>query len=310
MKIAAPLAYCGPLASPANLVSMAVRAETLGYDFVWMGEHIYYPKAMKGRYPYTVDGSLPITPRFDYFEILTSFAFLAARTSRLRFHTNILMPAIRSPFLAAKQIATLDSLSGGRVTVALGLGWMIDEYELVGTPWRERGKYLDEWIVAIRAFMAGAPFEGRYFRFEEGWFEPKPSMMPFPFWIGGDSDAAVRRAAQLGQGWEPVGPADIAEKCLWLHERLERITEMRADGPQQGAPFHVLTSCGYQGTGRGANAIRAAKSRLQDDIGHLAEAGVDHLIVRFNELNADDLEQVMDEAEWFAQDLLPWAQGL
>jgi probable F420-dependent oxidoreductase len=307
MKIAGPFPFSGPLATRDTVAEVAKTVERLGYDFIWMGEHIYYPKVMRGKYPYTKDGSLPVQPVYNYFEIVTTLTWVAAHTSRLRLHTNILMPAVRSPFLAAKQLATLDYLSGGRLNLALGLGWMIDEYELVGTPWSERGRYLDEWIVALRAYMAGEAFAGDYFRFEEAWFEPKPAQDPLPIWIGGDSDAAVKRAATLGTGWEPVGPGDAREKSAWLKPRLQRIAELRG-GAMDG--FGVLTSCGYQGVEQGASAWRAAKGRLMDQIGVLAEAGVTHLIVRFNELNAPELGPIMDEAQWFAEDLLPWARGL
>ena len=209
MKIAGPFPFSGPLATRENIGAVARTVEAMGYDFVWMGEHIYYPKQMKAKYPYTPDGSLPVQPSYNYFEIVTTLTFVAAQTTTLGLHTNVLLPAIRSPYLAAKQLATLDYLSGGRLNVALGLGWMTDEYELVGTPWSERGRYLDEWIRAVRAFIAGKPFAGAYFGFEEGWFEPKPVRGSLPFWIGGDSDAAVRRAAELGSGWEPVGPGDV-----------------------------------------------------------------------------------------------------
>jgi probable F420-dependent oxidoreductase len=310
MKIAGPFPYSGPLATRENVAGVARAVEAMGYDFIWMGEHIYYPKQMKAKYPYTPDGSLPIQPTCNYFEIVTALTYVAALTTKLRLHTNILMPAIRSPFLAAKQLATLDYLSEGRLNVALGLGWMSDEYELVGTPWKERGRYLNEWIVAICAFMAGEAFAGDYFSFGEAWFEPKPVQKPLPFWIGGDSDAAVVRAAELGDGWEPVGPGDAGEKSAWLAERLGRIAEIRAGRGLGMDGFSVMTSCGYQGVERGASAWRAAKDQLQAQIGQLAEAGVSHLIVRFNELNAAELQPVMDEAQWFAEELLPWAHAL
>lgn len=310
MKIGGPFAYCGKLATRENVPLMARRAEALGFDFIWIGEHVYYPKEMKGKYPYTPDGSLPINPTDNYFEITTTLSYVAACTTTLTLQTNILLPAVRSPFLAAKQLATLDYLSNGRLRLGLGLGWMVDEYELVGVEWKKRGRYMDEWIIAIRAFMAGAAFEGEFFRFGEAWFEPRPVQAPLPFWIGGDSDAAVARAARLGQGWEPVGPSDPTEKGPWIRERLARIAEARAGRGEDMQGFGVLTSLGYQGVGQGGNRLRDHKQALLDGIGALGEAGVTHLILRFNELNATELGPVMEEAAWAAEEILPAARSL
>lgn len=310
MEIGGPFAFCGPLATRDNLATMARRVEDLGFDFVWMGEHIYYPTQMKAKYPYTADGRLPINPTHNYFEITATLAFVAALTTRLKLHTSILMPALRSPYLAAKQLATIDYFSNGRLNVGLGLGWMTDEYDLMGVPWKERGKYLDEWIVAIRAYMAGQAFRGKFFNFEEGFFQPKPSQTPMPFWIGGDSDAAVNRAAVLGQGWRPVGPADIDAKCLWLKERIARIGEIRAARGESMAGFGLSAPCGELKVNEGAAILRVAKSQLMDNLGKLAQAGATHVTVHFNDLNAPELQPVLDEAQWVSEEILPFAKGL
>src|SRR5438046_132277 len=120
MKVGGPFAFSGPLATRANVLETVRRLEELGFDHVWMGEHIYHPRAMTEPYPYTSDGRLPYDPVENFLEIVSTYAFAAAVTKTLRLHTNILIPAMRQPFLAAKQLATLDYLSDGRLNVGVG----------------------------------------------------------------------------------------------------------------------------------------------------------------------------------------------
>src|SRR5438045_1744 len=110
MKVGGPFAFCGPLATGENVLATVRRLELLGFDHVWMGEHVYHPKVMSEPYPYTPDGVLPYDPRDNFLEMVSTYSFVAAVTTTLRLHSNIMIPAMRQPFLAAKQLATLDYL--------------------------------------------------------------------------------------------------------------------------------------------------------------------------------------------------------
>ncbi|MET0163412.1 MAG: TIGR03619 family F420-dependent LLM class oxidoreductase [Steroidobacteraceae bacterium] len=302
MKVGGPFAFSGALATRANILTTVARLEQLGFDHIWMGEHIYHPKVMSEPYPHTADGRLPYDPEENFLEIVSTYSFVAAATTTLRLHTNILMPAMRQPFLAAKQLSTLDYLSTGRLDLGLGLGWMPEEYALAGVPWKTRGRYLDEWILAIRAYMAGEAFEGRFYRFREGFFAPMPVQSPLPIWIGGDSDAAMQRAARLGQGWQPVGPRDAFVRATWLEPRLAKIAEARSAQGKDMSDFSVMTSFAFD---------RREPARMLDELSRLAHAGVTHVNVRFGELSTTDpLERVLDDAAWIAAELMPSARCL
>ena len=296
MKVGGPFAFSGPLATRDNILSTVGHLEQLGFDHVWMGEHVYHPREMSQPYPYTLDGHLPYDPDENFLEIVTTYGFVAAVTDRLRLHTNILMPAMRQPFLAGMHLATLDYLSQGRLNVGVGLGWMPEEYALAGVPWTARGVYLDEWILAVRAFMNGEAFEGRFYRFREGHFAPRPVQRPFPIWIGGDSDAAVRRAALLGDGWQPVGPVNAIERAAWLRPRLSRIAELRDSQGRDTTRFPIMTGFAFD---------RSELARTLDGLAAPADSGVTHINVRFGELNtAAPLSSIFDDAAWVAHHIV------
>jgi probable F420-dependent oxidoreductase len=209
------------------------RAEAAGFESVWGGEHVIMPDSIASKYPYTPDGKIPAEPETPIPDPLIWLAFAAAAAPSLRLGTCILIVPQRNPLILAKELATLDQLSGGRVELGLGVGWMKEEFEALGVPWERRGARNDEYIEAMRALWAGphAEYHGEFVDFEPVTCSPRPLNGNIPVIVGGDSEAAVRRAARLADGYFP-GEGD-AERLGQLITRVKQAAEDAGRDPQQ-----------------------------------------------------------------------------
>jgi probable F420-dependent oxidoreductase len=209
MQIGFNLPLSGPLSAPDILGRLAVEGEAIGFDYIALSDHIVEPRDIHARYPYSDTGEFPKGSRGDRHEQLASMAYLAGKTSRIRFLTSVMVVPHRPAVLTAKFLSTIDVLSGGRVMVGVGAGWLEEEFEAIGAPpFAERGKVTDEYLAAFRELWTKPDphFDGRFVRFANVMFEPKPVQKPHPpLWIGGESGPALRRAAKLGDGWYPIG---------------------------------------------------------------------------------------------------------
>jgi probable F420-dependent oxidoreductase len=200
-----------------QLAKITDVAEELGFDGVWPLDHVLVGPDLKDVYPWVI-------------EPLTLLAYLAARTSRIRLGTSVIVLGMRNPFVVAKQAATVDVLSNGRFTLGLGAGYSEPEFRNVGASgvWHTRGKRLDEAIRLFRHLWSGAkgPFDGQFYRYEEGYFNPLPPQRErLPIMIGGNSDAAIKRAATLGDIWQStrLKPEEFGAKA----EQLRRYANGR-----------------------------------------------------------------------------------
>lgn len=200
---------------PAALVDIAVLAEDLGFDSIWTSEHLMHVSYVRARL-----GDRP------YFHPLAALSYMAAKTSRIRLGTSVLILPFHHPFDVAKYVATLDQFCGGRVTLGVGVGNVPEEFEAMNVPWRRRGSITDEALRVIKALWTeeSASFSGRYWNFSDVRTSPKPAQLPHvPLWVGGTSDAAMRRAAQLGDGWHPS--AITPEEFELARKRALRVLE-------------------------------------------------------------------------------------
>ena len=199
----------GPMSSPEALAKLAKHGEDLGYDSLFIGDHIAVPRTIGSPYPYTEGGEFPGADSGESLEQLTTLAYLAGRTEKIRLVTSVLIVPHRNPILAAKALATLDVLSGGRLVVGVGVGWMREEFEALGLPpFEERGAVTDEYIRAFKELWTSddPEFQGKYCSFSNITFLPKPVQKPHPpIWVGGESRPALRRTAELADGWYPLG---------------------------------------------------------------------------------------------------------
>jgi probable F420-dependent oxidoreductase len=207
------------------------RAESAGFESVWGGEHVIMPDTIESRYPYTADGKIPAEPDTPIPDPLIWLAFAAAAAPTLRLGTCILIVPQRNPLVLAKELATLDQLSGGRVELGLGVGWLKEEFEALGVAWERRGSRNDEYIAAMRALWAGphAEFHGEFVDFPAVTCSPRPVNGSIPVLVGGDSDAAIQRAVRIADGYFP-GEGDI-ERLAGLLGRLRKAAEQADRDP-------------------------------------------------------------------------------
>jgi len=207
------------------------RAEAAGFESVWGGEHVVLPDSIASKYPYTEDGKIPAEPDTPIPDPLIWLAFAPAVAPTLRLGTCILIVPQRNPLVLAKELATLDQLSGGRVELGLGVGWLQEEFDALGIPWQRRGARNDEYIAAMRALWSGphAEFHGEFVDFEPATCSPRPVNGSIPVIVGGDSDAALKRAVRIADGYFP-GEGD-SEQLGKLLGRLRQTAESAGRDP-------------------------------------------------------------------------------
>jgi probable F420-dependent oxidoreductase len=191
---------------PASALEVARIAEAVGFESVWGGEHVVMPSTIESPYPYTADGKIPATPETSIPDPLIWLAYVAAVAPTLRLGTCILILPQRNPLVLAKEVATLDHLSGGRVELGIGVGWMKEEFDALGVPWEHRGRRNDEYVAALRTVWSGShvEFHGEFVDFEPLTSTPRPLQgANIPILVGGDTPVAIRRAARLADGYFP-----------------------------------------------------------------------------------------------------------
>src|SRR5258708_18534423 len=209
MEFGFNLPNSGKLATPEIMSRIAREGEALGYDYLTVTDHVVLPDMAEPGYPYSESGAYYSTDSAHRHEMLTLAAYLAGLTSRLRLVLAVLVVPYRPAVLAAKMLATIDVLSGGRLTVGIGAGWLKAEFDaVVTTPFAERGAVTDEYIAAFRTLWTerNPTIAGRYVTVDGLLLEPKPVQTPHPpIWVGGESPASLRRAARIGDAWYPIG---------------------------------------------------------------------------------------------------------
>jgi probable F420-dependent oxidoreductase len=247
MRLGVFLPTASPFATAEWLHEVASEVESRGLDTVWVPEHVVQFDEYESRYPYSPDGKIPVPPTSGMLEPFTTLAFLAASTSTVRLGTAICLLAQRNPVYAAKEVSTLDWLSGGRVDLGVGIGWLREEYEAVGVPWARRGMRTEECVAVLRSFWCDevSSYEGEAVKVPACTMNPKPLQEPHPpVHIGGESDAAIGRAARIGQGWHSFGrlPADVPPALARLEAELEKAGRSRAGFQVTVCPYmHALT---------------------------------------------------------------------
>jgi probable F420-dependent oxidoreductase len=189
----------------AEALEICRVAQAAGFESLWGGEHVVLPTRIESKYPYSADGRIPAEPDTPIPDPLIWLAFAAVAAPDLRLGTCILIVPQRNPLVLAKELATLDRLSGGRVELGLGVGWLREEFEALGVPWPRRGARNDEYIAAMRALWRGpdASFEGEFVNFESVTCSPRPVNGSIPIIVGGDTEAAIQRVVRLADGYFP-----------------------------------------------------------------------------------------------------------
>ena len=207
MKFGVAFANIGSFAEPPEAVRLARAAETSGFESIWTVDHVVVPGGYRSKYPYDPSGRLPSGEATVFPDPLIWLAYVAAVTSTLRLGTGILIVPQRNPLVLAKELATLDHLSGGRVILGAGIGWLEEEFRALGVPFAGRGKRTEESVAAMRALWSQeqASFEGSTTSFTDCFLRPQPPGGTIPVHVGGSSPAAARRAGRIGDGFFPLG---------------------------------------------------------------------------------------------------------
>jgi probable F420-dependent oxidoreductase len=245
---------------PERWAEVSCEADRLGYESVWLPEHLVLPVAADGS-PYAGADHPPIPSDVPVFDAFAYLSYLAGRTEQIRFGTHVYNIGLRHPFIVARAVATLDIVSGGRAEFGVGASWLEAEWDAVGLDFATRGRRVDEAISVCQRLWSDPVIEhhGESFDFGPVMFEPKPVQSPWPpMHIGGDGAAALRRAALVGDGWIPMN-----HTVEQIPAAAARISEMRE---QAGRPGTVEITMGVQSD---LDALRRA-----------AEAGVGRALVR------------------------------
>ncbi|HEY7579560.1 MAG TPA: TIGR03619 family F420-dependent LLM class oxidoreductase [Acetobacteraceae bacterium] len=198
----------GALIEPDSLRRIITEGEALGFDYVTISDHIMVPRNLESKYPYTNDGEFPAGTAAAWLEQLATTAYIAALTNRLRFVLSVMVVPHRPAVLTAKILSTIDYLSKGRLTLGIGVGWCREEFEAIAAaPFDDRGHVTDEWMAACRELWTNdnPRFDGKYVKFADVVFTPKPVQQPIPIWVGGESAPALRRIMRYADCWYPVG---------------------------------------------------------------------------------------------------------
>lgn len=240
MQIGFNAPTAGPLSALDPLTQLCTGAEALGFDYATFSDHVVIPTTISSPYPYSATGEFSNQGNGERNEQLIELAFVAARTSKLRLVTSVMVVPHRPAVLAAKQLATIDVLSGGRVTLGIGAGWMKEEFEAIGAPpFEARGKVTDEYIAAFRELWTKDKprFSGEFVKFDKITFAPKPAQKSIPIWVGGESGPALRRTAKIGDAWYPIPtnpafPLDSLKRFAAGAEKLRKMTKDAGRDPK------------------------------------------------------------------------------
>jgi probable F420-dependent oxidoreductase len=301
MNFGCHLPMFGPTATRETVLAFARRMEALGYDSLWASDHVVIPHTIASRYPYRDDGAFPLSPDTNFLEPLTTLALVAGVTERVSLGTTILVLPHRHPVLAAKSLATLDHLCGGRVILGAGVGWMREEIELLGAPFDRRGAWSDEAIRVMRACWRDrrTRYRGEFFRFDDVGVFPKPARGDIPIWIGGHTPRALRRVVALGDGWHAAfTSADALEQGIAL---------LRQECERQGRRFSDLAITLRAGlsirstpAGRDRKAMQGSPDEILRDLERYRALGVGSVLL---ETRFRDLDDMIGIYETFAREI-------
>jgi probable F420-dependent oxidoreductase len=269
----------GPAATSASIVTTAVWADRLGYDTVWVSDHVVVPEQFDSQYPYGPAGTWNLAERQNFFEPFTTLAYIAGLTRGVRLGTGVLVAPQRNPVLMGKMLATLDALTGGRVVVGVGTGWLREEFVALGVGhlFAERAAVTDEWIHIWKTLWTAesSSYQGRFFTLPPVRAFPKPAQRPHPpIIIGGNGRRARRRAARLGNGWHPARMdlaalrAGIAELRTFVAAAGRRMEDLQVG---------VRLNLRLDEPARGPGELAGSPAEIRAQIDELAAMGVNDL---------------------------------
>lgn len=303
MEFGVVIPNLGPLAGKALVEQAAQEVEGLGFSSLWVSDHIVLPTRSAPRYPYRAGGAFPIAPDQPVLEPLATLAYAAALTRRVRLGISVLIIPYRNPVLTAKLLATIDALSGGRVILGAGIGWMEEEFVALGADFAHRAGVTEEYLALMRALWQGQEtnFNGRFYQVQGIWCVPRPAQGSIPIWIGGTSPAALRRAARIGDGWHGIrlSPQEVAQAKAILLEELQRMGRNPARFPISLRGTLEVTDSPLPPS---RSPCTGTPEQIAEDVQAYQRAGVDHLVLG---PRGNTLAEALGHIRRFAQEMLP-----
>jgi len=300
----------GPTATREGILALAREGERLGLHSAMIADHIVFPVESESAYPYTLDRKHP--GGGDALETFSILGVVAGATEKLRLVSSVLVLPYRNPVLTAKMVASLDVLSGGRVTLGVGVGWLKEEFEALHSPdFDRRGAVTDEWIAIFKQLWTQSPasFTGKFYGYADIRSEPLPLQKPHPpIWVGGHSRAALSRAARLGDGWHPVGA--IAASPLPPQEMRAHLATLKQMTEAESRDFKNLTisykaplyDTGVPDRDGSRRSFSGSAQEIATDIRSFAAIGVHELIFDFR---GQTIAGSIEGLQRFAAEVMP-----
>jgi probable F420-dependent oxidoreductase len=305
------------MATPQSLATLARTGEELGFGIISVSDHIIIPKAINSTYPYNESGTFAGSPAGECLEQLSLLSFLVGVTSSAKLLTSVMVLPHRPPVLTAKMLATIDVLSNGRLIVGCGVGWMREEFEAIGAPsYDERGAVGDEYIRAFKELWTSdnPAFEGKYCRFANVAFAPKPVQKPHPpIWTGGESPAALRRAGRLANAWYPIGsnPRFPVGTPAQFAEYTARVKRYATEAGRNPSALDFAYSANWYNDQQAQTLpdgqrrpLTGTPQQIADDIKRYEEVGVRYMMMN---LQGETQAQTLERMQRFADRIMPLA---
>jgi len=304
----------GVLAGREAITTLAKRAEALGYDSVWVTDRMLIPVQSRSAYPYSPTGAFPLGPDEPWLEPLTAVTYLATITERINVGTSVLVIPYRNPIFTAKALATADYLSGGRVILGAGVGWWQEEFAALGVPFEDRAPRTVEYLKIMKEIWTKprVVFDGRFARIAEaGGVRPHPARQPhIPIWIGGHSEAALRRTVEVGDGWHPLGlRPPVSLHPPEMAARVRRLRDVAAAAGRDPATITISFKAPLkfqEAVAAGRAPLSGSPREIVEDLQAYVAAGVQHFVLDFS---VPTLPEMRDVLERFAVDVRPQAGG-
>lgn len=313
MRFGFGLPHAGAAAFGPDIIRFAQRAEALGFESLWSGDHIVLPVGGTNQYPYTADGSFARPSSEGFLEPYTLLAYVAAVTKAVRLGLTVIILPYRNPIVQAKMLACLDVLSGGRLICGVGVGWLEKEFQVLQASYADRGAVSDEYLEIFKVLWTEdqPEFHGTFYAFDGITMYPKPRQQPsIPIWVGGHSRRAIRRAIRYGDGWHPTRqtPEFVRQHLAYLRQESERsgrdpdrlvISLKRA--------LH-FTDIGLSGqvSSHSSNAVIGTTQEVIDDVRRCQNIGIQQLTFDYRTGRMDEMLKII---EHFAAEVVPAVRG-
>ena len=309
MQLGVFLPVSGRAAVPEVLTDAAQQAETLGYSSVWAAERLVNPWNMETAYPYKDNSQWFVSPDVPFLEPLTCLSFLAGVTKKVKLGISVAVLPFRHPLYTARVATSIDTLSNGRMILGAGIGWMIEEFNALGVPFNKRGAMGNEQLEIFKLLWKSErpSYQGKHYQFAELAVNPKPVQKPhFPIWTGGESEAAVKRAAKYGDAWFSYHVKISAED---LAAKYSRVQTAAAGLGREGQvdlcccrPIEITKEPVTQQD----DVLEGTPEQLIAALQKFKDIGVKHMALQFMKGRWPERRE---KIEWFAKDVLPSIQG-